>query len=394
MKILMISDLAPPSLGGGETYVTELGAHLTKLGHEVHWLTSRIPNTRQSEVYQGIHMHRIPILFAKKFLFPGRQTFPLMTMLQKLDFVKDVDIIHTNTLVAGYAGWRIAKKTHKPSLLFCHEFLGDLWKTIGQNVMEKKIYPVMEKRMAKAPYDWYACPSEYSRSTLIKAGAPKDKITVIPHGIDFGLYNPDADGTYFRRKFKLEKFKLFGYLGRLRLRKTSQSKNLAMLLEAARIVIRKVPNARLVLAGAGYEEITPLIKRAEIQNHVIYIGDIPYTDNARFLKMCDLVVCPAWSDGFCFLLAKASACGVPVVATNVGAHSERVIDGRTGLLTEPHMQSLADSIVEVLSDENKSRRLGSEGRRYSMGSTWERSARKHLEIYEKLILERNQTCNA
>ncbi len=384
MKIMIISDLAPPSLGGGETYVTELGAHLTKKGHEIHWLTSRIPNTKQFEVYQGIHIHRIPILFSRKFLFPGRQTFPLMAMLQKLDFVNDVDVIHTNTLIAGYAGWRIAKKTHKPSLLFCHEFLGDLWKTIGQNVLEKQVYPEMERRIARAPYDWYACPSEYSKSTLIKAGAPKDKITVIPHGIDFDFYNTDSDGTYFRRKFRLEEFKLFGYLGRLRVRKTAQSKNLAMLLEATRIVVRKMPDARLVLAGAGYEEIVPMIKKTEIQDHVIYIGDIQYTDNPRFLKMCNLVVCPARSDGFCFLLAEASACGVPVVATKVGAHSERVLDGKSGLLCEPNAHSLADSIVEVLNDENKASEMGKEAEKHTRQFTWERSVQQHMEIYEKL----------
>ncbi len=171
MKIMIMSDLAPPYMGGGESYVIHLGTHLAKLGYEVHWLTSKIPNTKEYEDYQGIHIHRIPILFSKKFLFPGRQTFPFMAALQRLDFVKDMDIVQANTLVAGYSGWRIARKYNKPSLLFCHEFFGDLWKTIGQNVLEKKIYPQMERRIARSPYDWYACPSEYSRSTLIKAGA-------------------------------------------------------------------------------------------------------------------------------------------------------------------------------------------------------------------------------
>jgi glycosyltransferase involved in cell wall biosynthesis len=389
MKIMIMSDLAPPSMGGIETYVTQLGTHLTKLGCEVHWLTSKISDTREYENYQGIHIHRIPILFSKKFLFPGRQTFPFMATLQKLDFIKDMDVVHANTLTAGYSGWRIARKYNKPSLLFCHEFLGDLWKTIGQNVLEKKIYPMMEKRIARAQYDWYACPSEYSKSTLISAGAPKDKITVIPHGIDHDKYNASADATYFRNKFGLQWLKLFGYLGRLRIKKTAQSKNLTMLLEAAKIVVRNVPDARLVLAGAGYEELKPLIKRLEIQHHVIYLGNIPYTDNPRFLRTCDLVVCPAWSDGFCFLLAQASACGVPVVATNVGAHSERIINGKTGVLTESSPQSLADSIVGVLCDANKAQQLASEAQRYSVNFTWEKSAQKHIEIYEKLIQNRD-----
>ena len=385
MKIMIISDSAPPSMGGIETYVTQLGTHLTKLGCEVHWLTSRIPDTKEYENYQGIHIHRIPILFSKKFVFPGRQTFPFMAALQKLDFVKEMDIVHANTLTAGYSGWRIARKYNKPSLLFCHEFLGDLWKTIGQNVLEKKIYPMMEKRMARAPYDWYACPSEYSKSTLIEAGAPEDKVTVIPLGINFDLYNPSADGTYFKKKFGLEKFRLFGYLGRLRIKKTAQSKNLATLLEATKLVGKEMADARLVLAGDGYDEIVPMIRKMNLEKYVIYLGNIPYEHNPKFLKTCDVIVCPALSDGFCFLLAEASACGVPVVATNVGAHSERVIDGKTGLLAEPTAEDLADSIIEVLRDENKAKQFGREAQRHSEDFTWEQSSRKHLEVYQRLV---------
>lgn len=389
MKILIMSDLAPPYMGGIETYVTQLGKHLTQLGNEIHWLTSKIPGTGDYENYQGIHIHRIPILFSKKFVFPGRQTFPFMVSLQKLDFIKNMDIIHANTLTAGYSGWKIAKKYNKPSLLFCHEFLGDLWGKIGQNFLERKLYPWMEKRIAKAQYDWYACPSEYSKSTLIDAGAPQDKITVIPHGINFDQYNPNADRLYFRKKFGLENFRLFGYLGRLRIKKTTQSKNLTTLLETTKLVVKEIPDARLVLAGDGYEEIASMVRKMELENHVVYLGNIPCEHNPRFLKTCDVIVCPALSDGFCFLLAEASACGVPVIATNVGAHPERVINGKTGLLAEPKKQSLADSIVEVLSDENKAEQLGSEAQRYSMDFRWEKSAQKHLEIYRKLMRTRN-----
>jgi hypothetical protein len=96
--------------------VLQLGNQLTKMGHEIHWLTARIPNTKEYELYHGIHIHRIPILFKNRFYFPGRQTFPFMVMLQKLDFLRQMDVIQTNTLVAGYTGWRLAKNiTNLPS---------------------------------------------------------------------------------------------------------------------------------------------------------------------------------------------------------------------------------------------------------------------------------------
>lgn len=390
MKVLIITDVAPPVLGGGEVYVTQLGAQLTKLGHEIHWLTCKMPNTKEYELYHGIHIHRIPILFTNSFYFPGRQTFPIMLRFKRLDFVQQMDVVQTNTLVAGYSGWRIAKRYNKPSLLFCHEFFGALWNTIGQNLMERKVYPLIEKRIAKSPYDWYACPSEYSKSTMINAGSPEDRITVIPHGVDHKLFNRDADATYFRKKFGLENLSLFGYVGRLRIKSTTQSKNLIALLRATKIVTDQIPDARLVLAGAGYqEEMKPVVHNMGLDKYVIYIGNIPYEENPKFLRMCDAIVCPAVADGFCFLLAEASACGCPVIATDAGAHKERVIHGETGYLVRLTAEEIARTIVQSISDVDKIKSLGEEGHRSTAGLTWEKSATKHIELYEMLISRKN-----
>ncbi|MCL4518169.1 MAG: glycosyltransferase family 4 protein, partial [Thaumarchaeota archaeon] len=175
-----------------------------------------------------------------------------------------------------------------------------------------------------------------------------------------------------------------GYLGRLRVKKTAQSKNLFMLLEAAKIVCNEVPESRLVLAGAGFDELKPLVRKIGLDESVIYVGDIPYEENAKFLKMCDVVVCPAVSDGFCFLTAQASACGIPVVASNAGSHRERVVDGNTGIVAELTAEDISDSILRILSDSALAARLGKNGADYSKELTWERSALKHLELYERL----------
>lgn len=82
----------------------QLGNQLTKMGHEIHWLTARIPNTKEYELSHGIHIHRIPILFKNRFYFPGRQTFPVMVMLQKLDFLRQMDVIHFRLLPVILAG--------------------------------------------------------------------------------------------------------------------------------------------------------------------------------------------------------------------------------------------------------------------------------------------------
>lgn len=381
------SDVAPPYIGGGEEYVINLGRTLVKMGHEVHWLTSKLPDTKDEENYEGIKIHRVSIPFKKHYHFPGRQFFFATSILPGIRLAKEMDIVQMNTLVAAPFGWLIPKLARKPSVMFAHEIFGDLWKQFGQNVFEKIVYPYMEKRMAKAPYDYYLCPSEYSKKTLVKYGASPRKITVVPHGLNFKLFNPAKDKINYRRKFNLEGYRLFGYAGRLRTKKTAQSKNLLGLLKSVPFVIRKIPNAKLILQGIGYEELEPFVRKMKLEDYVVWLGEKYGKDfnfNPHFFKMCDVIVNPSLSEGFGFMIANASACGIPIVATNAGANAER-INGKNGLLTGTKPEQIADGIVRVLSNEKLAKKFGKEGAKFSRKFTWKKSAEAHLKVYEDAI---------
>ncbi len=123
----------------------------------------------------------------------------------------------------------------------------------------------------------------------------------------------------------------------------------------------------------------PIVAKIGLDKSLIYIGNIPYVKNPEFIRMCDLIVCPAVADGFCFLLAEASACGRPVIATNVGAHKERVVHGKTGYLVGITAEEVAKSILQTLSDKNNL------NNKNAAGLSWERSATKHIDVYEMLI---------
>jgi glycosyltransferase involved in cell wall biosynthesis len=287
-----------------------------------------------------------------------------------------------NTFVAATFGHLIARLAKRPVLLWCHEMFGELWKLVGRNVIERKLYPVIEKLIAMAPHSHIACPSLYSAQTLRKMGARR-AISVIPHGIDFNIFHPRKD--VLRKELGLEDTKLFGFTGRLFVRGTGQSKNLLLLLEATKCIVKESPNTKLLLGGIGFEELAPFVDQMGLQDHVVYAGARKFEEVPLFYAACDVIVCPALADGFCFLLAEASACGVPVVATRCGAHPERVIHRKTGFLVEPDASSLADAVLRILWDENLARRMGEAGRKHALRFAWDKSVRKHLQIYEQLL---------
>ena len=378
----MVSDLSPPVVVGGiENYILNLSKKLIEQGHEVHWLTSKLPDTKSEEVYEGIKIHRVNIPFSDYYSFPGRQLFSITSLIKGIKLARSMDVIHVNTLVPGFLGWVIAKYSGKPSILFCHEFYGPLWNKIGQNILEKYFYPVLERLSALSPYDWYACPSEYSRQNLIKYGVPNDKITVIKHGIDHDTISPDKNTKNYRETYHITG-PTFGYLGRLGIKGTGQAKNVLGLLEAAKYVIQEMPEAKLILGGKGFSDLKKYIEDLGIEGNTIYIENIAREDTSSFLKTCDVVVCPALSDGFCFLLAETSATGVPVIGTNLGSHPERIHDN--GMLVNSNPKDIADSILRILRNPEMGKEFGKNGIKFTNDLNWEDSSKEHLKIYERL----------
>lgn len=235
------------------------------------------------------------------------------------------------------------------------------------------------------PYDAFVCPSEYSKQTLIEAGVPVEKIHVIPHGIDFNIFNVSASGVSIRAKYGLDKFKTFGFTGRLSIKKVGHSKNLMGLLNAAKIVMEKIPDARLVLGGRGYEDILPEVKKLGIADKVIYVGERPFKEVGQFHAAVDVIVCPALAEGFCFLIGEALATGRPAVATALGAHNERIIDKETGLLSSESPEEFANAIITLLNEKEKAMLMGKKAAELSKKLSWENSVKKHLELYQEVI---------
>ena len=388
MKIMIDSDLAPPVVGGAERYVINLGSRLARIGHEVHWITALIPNTSAEETYDGIKIHRIKILFRESYRSIGRLSYALTSIIPGAKTAKGMDILQFNTFVAGVNGWLIAKLARKPSVLFCHEFFGDKWKFLGQNFHERNLYPFIEKFMAHMPYDRFICPSEYSKETLKKAGASEDKIDVIPHGINLEIFVPSVSGREIREKYSLGDTKTFGYTGRLSLKKYAHAKNLIALLKASKIVFEKVPNSKLVFGGTGFENLQQMIKELGIEDRIIYVGEREPEKVGEFYGAVDVVICPALSEGFCFLTAEALACGRPVVATGLGAHNERIVNGETGLLSGDSPEEIADAIIRLLEDKDFATRLGKNAAEASKKLTWENSVNKHLGVYRSVLENR------
>jgi glycosyltransferase involved in cell wall biosynthesis len=142
-------------------------------------------------------------------------------------------------------------------------------------------------------------------------------------------------------------------------------KGIDTLIAAFAVLRRRVPDARLVLAGGGNASYWG-DRAADAglgRDAVSFLGHVPYADMPSFLHGADALVLPSRSESMPYAVLEAMACGLPVVATRVGGIPEIIDDGRNGVLFRPNNHtSLAGHLSALAEDVGLRARLGKAAR--------------------------------
>jgi glycosyltransferase involved in cell wall biosynthesis len=133
-----------------------------------------------------------------------------------------------------------------------------------------------------------------------------------------------------------------------------------------------------------------------LQEHVIFIDEVPQEELVAFYSMADIFVLPSIvnengeTEGLGVVLLEAMACGLPVIASNVGGIPDIIRDGETGLLVrQKDARSLSDQIIRLLSDDNLRKEVLINGQNLIKAEfSWEIVTDKFIEIYRE-VLRRN-----
>lgn len=231
--------------------------------------------------------------------------------------------------------------------------------------------------------DWIITGSEFSKREIVEyLGYPKEKITVIYHGVDQKLYKvyKKSDLQVSKSKFGLDdKFLLF--VGSIEPRK-----NLLNLLKAYNLLSPEIKNAYpLVLVGfKGWENKELMQEIEKSKDRVRYLGYLTDLELAHTYNLATLFIYPTLYEGFGIPPLEAMACATAVIASNVASLPE--VCGDAVVYCEPDkVEDIKQKITLVIRDAKLREELIDKGLKRVTKFTWENSADKHMQVFKKVL---------
>jgi D-inositol-3-phosphate glycosyltransferase len=215
---------------------------------------------------------------------------------------------------------------------------------------------------------------------LVRLGADRRRISVVPCGVDTETFRPDGPRELAARPRIV-------CAGRLVPRKGVDDVIRAMAhLPGAELVIAGGPPPERLASDPEARRLGQLAEELGVAGRVDIRGGMSREGVAALLRSADAVTCCPWYEPFGIVPLEAMACGVPVVAASVGGLIDTVVDGETGLHVPPRSPDrIAGALATLLDDGRLRRRLGDEGhRRVTQRFTWDRVAADTLEVYARV----------
>ncbi|QDC70833.1 glycosyltransferase family 4 protein [Candidatus Methylopumilus universalis] len=386
MNILFISDVFFPRVNGVSTSINTFATELRTLGHQVTLIApSYTDEDKQEEWIVRVPSHKI-------YFDPEDRLMNFGKLKALLPWIRDkhFDVIHIHTpFTAHYVGIHFGKKLDIPVVETYHTFFEDYlhhYLPFIPQFISRKLARTISRRQCNA-VDGIVSPSKPMLDVLKQYGI-KTPAEVVATGLDDSSF-ARVDGEHFRMSHDIPLAQpMLLFVGRV-----AHEKNIGFLLEMHVELIKKHPDALLVITGEGpaEESIKHSIDKLDISNKVRMIG---YLDRSHELIACykaaDIFVFASKSETQGLVLLEAMAQGTAVVAIAELGTKSILIEGEGVLIAKDDINDFADKVSVLLSDAPKRQMIGEKGRQYAQ-EKWGAGvlAKKVAKFYKSTINQKS-----
>jgi glycosyltransferase involved in cell wall biosynthesis len=328
-------------------------------------------------------------------------------LVKRINDAVDVIPLAPRSEIDLRAAWRLSRvlRQLRPAVIHAHDPHGVAMASMALSIAAPRPRPPLiaarrvEFRIAAnrfsrwkyAQVDCFIANSMAIRDRLVADGIPPEKTTVINEGVDVERIVA-MPAVNVHAAFSLPAHApVIGNVAAL-----VPHKGQHHLLEAAALVIRRVPEARFVIVGDGElrAALTREVKEKRLAAHVVLAGF--RSDALELTKGFDVFAMSSVSEGMCTALVDAMAASKPAVCTAAGGIPEVMVDGETGFVVAPaDPRAMADKLLLLLKDEALRVRMGHAAlRRARDRFTVERMVAGTAAVYERLAGRRREAGTA
>lgn len=380
-----------PSYASGESilavFVHRELKRLVERGNEAVVITVRRPGMPEFEEMDGIQVYRFPSLAVPRIRYDVPNLVKLTRLItgvtrhHGLDLVQFVNSDFLTSVPVIY----LQNKLGIPAVVVVNGLPGISWFS-GDRFIDGlgRVYTKFVGLRIIKSADGVRLLQSPNCEELARLGVDRDRMRVIHRGIDTAVFRPGYDKSGIRAELGLtdDDF-LVLWVGRLV--NPVAMKGTRHLIDAVKELVPAYRNLKLVMVGDGNGRQKNEQWAESIKDNVIFTGF--RSDVYRLMSAADVFVLPSLCEGCPNVVLEASASGIPVIASRVGAVPDLIEDGNTGIIVKPGSSAeIKQGLIKLIEDPVLRRGMGQRAwQRMERDFTWDAICQKLEGFYRETI---------
>lgn len=387
--------------GGLNVYVVETAKRLAQQNIGVDIFTRRTSSSVKNEsvLFDGVKVKQItagPFEGLTKQSLPSQLCALSAGVLREEALQKEgyYQLIHSHYWLSGQVGWVASERWNVPLVHSMHTMAKVKNSSLAiDDSPEPTEREIGEQQVVDAANQLVANTESEAQDLIHLYGADTNNVSVVNPGVDLDLFSP-GDQLIARKELGIPQDAIvFTFVGRVQPLKAPD-----VLIKAAHQFINDHPNlrnrVRVVicggLSGSGLnrpESLVSLVKELDLLENVIFLAPSSREKLTSVYRASTLVAVPSYSESFGLVAIEAQACGVPVIATNVGGLKTTVADNKSGLLVNGHdPRTWAQVLAQLSLDDAELKKLQIGARQHALNFSWDKTVSGLINVYEKALV--------